>query len=102
MSASPCSYVSFASYTIEVSPSRDIKSGSVEFPFEFKLRPYDGKQLFETYHGVYVNIQYMIKANMNRGMMSKALEKQLEFMCEIPTVCFNRISSVVINPSCCL
>jgi hypothetical protein len=33
------------SYTIEVSPSGSVPAGSVEFPFEFKLRPFDGKQV---------------------------------------------------------
>jgi hypothetical protein len=61
-------------------------AGTVEFPFEFKLRPFDGKQLYETYHGVYVNVQYNMTADMGRGMMSKALKKTLEFIVEIPSV----------------
>jgi hypothetical protein len=44
------------------------------------------EQLYETYHGVYVNVQYSITATMNRGMMSSALKKSLEFIVEIPTI----------------
>lgn len=32
--------------------------GITELPFEFPLTPLPGQQLYETYHGVYVNIQY--------------------------------------------
>jgi hypothetical protein len=78
--------VQLMNYTIEVSPSNKMAAGTVEFPFEFKLRPFDGKQLYETYHGVYVNVQYSITATMNRGMMSSALKKSLEFIVEIPTI----------------
>eukprot|EP00455_Lapot_gusevi_P017440 TRINITY_DN1930_c0_g1_i11.p1 TRINITY_DN1930_c0_g1~~TRINITY_DN1930_c0_g1_i11.p1 ORF type:complete len:325 (+),score=112.22 TRINITY_DN1930_c0_g1_i11:86-976(+) len=76
--------IQLMSYTIEVSPSGKLPAGSVEFPFEFRLRPFDGKQLFETYHGVYVNIQYMLSVDMARGMMSKSLKKTMEFIVELP------------------
>ena len=42
-------------------------------------------QLFESYHGVYVNIQYNITVEMVRGMISKSLKKTVEFIVEIPT-----------------
>lgn len=75
---------SLLSYTIEVCPAGKVTS-TTEFPFEFKLRPFDGKSLFETYHGVYVNVQYMMNVDMPRGMMAKSLKKSLEFIVEIPS-----------------
>lgn len=36
--------------------------GTTELPFEFRLDPLVEKQLYETYHGVYVNVQYTIQA----------------------------------------
>ena len=41
------------------------------------------KQLYETYHGVYVNVQYLITVDMTRGMMAKNVKKSKEFMVEI-------------------
>jgi hypothetical protein len=60
-------------------------AGITEFPFEFDLKATSGgEDVYETYHGVYINIQYQITADMNRGMMSKALRKSKEFFVEEP------------------
>jgi len=67
----------------DVCPSGKFASGTTEIPFEFTLKPNRGEELFDTYHGVYVNVQYMITANMTRGMMSKNLSKQREFVVEL-------------------
>lgn len=53
-----------------------------EFPFEFVLKPLKDQTLYDTYHGVYVNVQYMLTADMARGMMSKNLKKNKEFIVE--------------------
>lgn len=50
----------------EVCPGGKFASGVTEIPFEFILKPNQGEELFDTYHGVYVNVQYMITANMAR------------------------------------
>ena len=42
-----------------------------------------GQRLFETYHGVYVNIEYKIDCDMPRPRMQKNLRQQIEFMVEI-------------------
>ena len=44
-----------------------------------------GQQLFETYHGVFVNIAYVVKCDMKRGLLAKDLTRSLEFMVEIAT-----------------
>lgn len=59
-----------------------IPKGITEYPFEFKLLPLKGRRLYETYHGVYINIQYMITVEMHRkGIMlsSKNIKQQMEF-----------------------
>eukprot|EP01090_Pellita_catalonica_P003303 TRINITY_DN12976_c0_g1_i1.p1 TRINITY_DN12976_c0_g1~~TRINITY_DN12976_c0_g1_i1.p1 ORF type:complete len:239 (+),score=27.79 TRINITY_DN12976_c0_g1_i1:161-877(+) len=62
-----------------------LPKGETEFPFEFKLEPTSGQtQLFETYHGVFVNIHYSLQAICVRGMLAKNLERNLEFIVEIP------------------
>jgi hypothetical protein len=56
--------------------------GETEVPFEFVLEPLSGGKLYETYHGVFVNIQYLIRVEMARSMFAKNLSKQLEFIVE--------------------
>lgn len=71
---------------IEVSTGGKINKGVTEIPFEFPLKALPNEQLFDTYHGVYVNIQYTLTAEMQRGMMAKllpALKKQREFVIEL-------------------
>jgi hypothetical protein len=67
----------------EVCPSGKFAAGTTEIPFEFVLKANPGEELFDTYHGVYVNVQYNITANMTRGMMAKNLTKQREFVVEL-------------------
>ena len=59
--------VQLMSNEFEVCPSGKFAAGVTEIPFEFVLRPSPGEELFDTYHGVYVNVQYMITANMQRS-----------------------------------
>merc|ERR1719203_2516265 len=40
----------------KVSPPRGKKT--IEYPFAFKLKPKKGSSLYETYHGVYINVTY--------------------------------------------
>lgn len=72
--------VKILSFEIEVAPAGRLGSGLTELPFEFTLRPFTGQQLFDTYHGVYVNVQYMINVDMARGMLSTNLKKSKEFI----------------------
>jgi len=68
-------------YEIDVTPSGKCPSGVTEYPFQFSLNPLDKDQeLCETYHGVYVNVQYIITCDMPRGMMAKALKCDREFI----------------------
>ena len=58
------------------------QGGTTELPFEFRLEPLPGQSLYETYHGVFVNIQYTLTADMPRGMLAKNLSANLEFIVE--------------------
>jgi len=69
----------------EVAPAGKLPDGTTEFPFEFKLEPLAGQQLVETYHGVFVNVQYNLRCDCVRGMLNKNLQKVLEFIVEIKT-----------------
>jgi len=77
--------VQILNFEIDVSPAGKIPNGVTEFPFEFTLKKKDG-ELHETYHGVYVNIQYGITCDISRSMLAgKNLKKTREFYVEIPT-----------------
>jgi len=64
----------------------DRESGKpTEFPFEFELKPLEGQELYETYHGVYVNVTYILKAELVRKFIGKNLVRTLEFIVELPS-----------------
>lgn len=71
-------------FNIDVAPAGKLPEGTTELPFEFQMTPVKGQRLFETYHGVYVNIEYRIDCDMPRPRMQKNLRQNLEFMVEIP------------------
>jgi len=72
-------------YSIEIAKPGKFPDGVTELPFEFNLEAAQGQQLYDTYHGVFVNIQYNLKAEMKRGVLAKDLQKALEFIVEVPT-----------------
>ncbi|KAK3107124.1 hypothetical protein FSP39_007810 [Pinctada imbricata] len=74
--------IQLVNYTLEIAKPGKLPSGKTEIPFEIPLKPKVHKQLYETYHGVFVNIQYSLKAEMKRGVLSKDLQKQCEFIVE--------------------
>ena len=79
-------------------------NGKTALDFSFELTPDSGKvaaiyslmpvrptvtgvcvlQLQETYHGVYINIQYTLDVNLKMGMMQQDVKKSIEFIVEIP------------------
>ncbi|XP_058806369.1 vacuolar protein sorting-associated protein 26C isoform X2 [Phymastichus coffea] len=69
-------------YTVEVVPAGKIPSGKTEIPFELSVKPRGTKTLYETYHGVFVNIQYMIRCDIKRSFLAKDVSKSLEFIVE--------------------
>jgi len=72
-------------YTVEVAKPGKIPDGVTELPFEFALEAVNQQQLYETYHGVYVNIQYSLQCDLFRGLLAKNLQKRLEFIVEAET-----------------
>lgn len=70
-------------YTIEVAKAGKIPDGTTEIPFEFKLEALPNQTLYETYHGVYVNVQYFLQCDLFRPLLSKNLQKKLEFIVEV-------------------
>ncbi|XP_052061277.1 vacuolar protein sorting-associated protein 26C-like [Mytilus californianus] len=72
-------------YSLEISKPGKLPSGKTEIPFEVPLKPKPNKTLYETYHGVFINVQYSIKVDMKRSLLSKDLQKSIEFIVENKT-----------------
>ncbi|XP_003740502.1 Down syndrome critical region protein 3 homolog [Galendromus occidentalis] len=70
--------------SIEVLKAGKLPSGTNQFPFEFPLKSLKANRpLFETYHGVFINIQYVIRAELKRSKLySKTVTKTQEIMLE--------------------
>jgi hypothetical protein len=78
--------VPLAGLTIEVAKAGKVPDGITELPFEFPLSPLPGQTLYDSYHGVYVNISYVLRCSVPvRSIMSKNLERTLEFIVEVPS-----------------
>lgn len=74
------------SHKEELVPTGKVRDGSTDIPFEFVLNANmgDKSQLWESYHGVYISVVYAISVVCDRGMLKKALRKEIEFIVEIP------------------
>ena len=49
--------IQLINYSLEIAKPGRIPNGKTEIPFEVPLKPKGNKTLYETYHGVFVNIQ---------------------------------------------
>lgn len=74
--------ISLVSNAIEVSKSGKIPSGQTEIPFELPLKARGSKTLYETYHGVYVTVQYSLRCDIKRSLLAKDVTKAQEFIVE--------------------
>jgi len=72
-------------YDCEVAAAGKFADGVTEIPFEFLVSAKGGQPLMESYHGVYVSVIYSISVNCDRGMMKKTLQREIEFIVEVPT-----------------
>ncbi|XP_078264911.1 vacuolar protein sorting-associated protein 26C isoform X2 [Rhinoraja longicauda] len=72
--------IQLISNNIEVAKAGKLPSGRTEIPFEFPLKVKGSKVLYETYHGVFVNIQYTLKCDVRRPLLAKDLTKSCEFI----------------------
>ncbi len=70
---------------ITIATPGSFPNGSVEIPFQFALTGNAGQPLLESYHGVFINIIYVIRVTCDRGVMKKALFREVEFIVEIPS-----------------
>ena len=67
---------------LELAAPGRLPAGVTEMPFEVALTARHGRPLYETYHGLYVSVQYALNCELRRGMMARDAHAQLEFMVE--------------------
>lgn len=72
--------IPLVSSVVEVAKAGKIPAGKTEIPFEFPLSGKGNKVLYETYHGVFVNIQYTLRCDMKRPLLAKDLSRSCEFI----------------------
>jgi len=70
----------------EIAKPGKIPSGKTEIPFDITLKPHGNRHLYETYHGVFINIQYMLRCEMRRTLLNKDLIKTCEFLVEVKSL----------------
>lgn len=68
--------------SLEITRSGKFTRGLTEIPFEATIQPLLNKVLYESYHGVFINIQYLIKAVIKRNFLNKDIYRTMEFVIE--------------------
>ena len=75
--------IQLLNYTLEVAKPGRLPAGKTEIPFELPVKAKGNKELYETYHGVFVNIQ--VKGGGGRcrvpGLLSCAGEEGGNELC---------------------
>ena len=67
--------------TLHLEPAGKLSQGFTDIPFEFPLTcTKEPKVLFETYHGVFVNINYVLKCDVKRSFLAKSVQKVQQFV----------------------
>lgn len=76
--------IQLVQYNLDLAKPGKFPHGTTEIPFEMPLRAKGGtsRKLYETYHGVFINIMYTLKADMKRSLLNKDLQKVSEFIVE--------------------
>eukprot|EP01147_Barroeca_monosierra_P001277 gene1277-4484_t len=68
--------------SLELRKSGKLTSGRVMIPFELPLKANPGQKLYESYHGVFINIQYLLRIEVHRSTFSKDLSAKTEIFIE--------------------
>jgi hypothetical protein len=75
--------ITLVDYKIDIQKSGKLPDGPSELPFEFALQPLANEELYDTYHGVFVSIEYTITVDIVRGMLARNIQKSTEFIVEV-------------------
>ncbi|XP_050528253.1 vacuolar protein sorting-associated protein 26C [Daktulosphaira vitifoliae] len=69
-------------FNLDIARPGRLPSGRTEISFEAPVKPLTNKVLYESYHGVFINVQYLLKALIQRNFLNKDVRKSLEFIVE--------------------
>lgn len=74
--------------TLELSAPGKLAAGLSEFHFELPLVcNKEPRMLYETYHGVFININYQLRCDVKRNFLAKDLQKAQQFCIQYkPTI----------------
>ncbi|EGD73570.1 down syndrome critical region protein 3 [Salpingoeca rosetta] len=74
--------VQLISASLDLRKAGKLNAGVTSIPFEIPLKAKPGQKLYETYHGVFISIQYVLRAELKRSAFSKDLQTKAEFFVE--------------------
>eukprot|EP00667_Euglena_gracilis_P016820 EG_transcript_17635 len=74
----PVKPIQLMSLSIPLAEAGTFSDGSTTLPFEFPTRT--KSPLYETYHGVFINVQYTISAELFRGIFGKNERQSMQFI----------------------
>ena len=80
-----------------ISPAGKFIDGEFEVPFSFTVAPIPSQVLFDTYRGIYISVVYTISVICDRGVLKKALKKEIEFIVEVPSPTTIKTDSSLLN-----
>lgn len=67
--------------TLPLASAGKLPQGISEIAFEFPLAcTKEPKKLYETYHGIFVNVNYVIKCDIKRSFLAKSIQKVQQFV----------------------
>lgn len=67
--------------TVQLAAAGKLSQGFSELAFEFALNCIkEPKILYETYHGIFININYTIKCDIKRSFLAKSIQKSQQFV----------------------
>lgn len=69
-----------ANYAKEIAKPGKLPAGRTQLEFDFPLNPKTNKFLYETFHGINIIIQYMLKCDIKRSLLAKDVLKSQEFL----------------------
>lgn len=91
-------------YSLDIAKPGKLPSGRTEIPFEIPLKAKGNKELYETYHGVFVNIQvkglhFCTKIIFVQNIINQTLKANLEkfvFCVIVYSLCIDTVNIFII------
>lgn len=80
---------------VEIASGSKMPAGVTEIPFEIPLQPRQNRVLYETYHGVFINIHYKLKCDIKRSFLAKDISKEMEFVVEYGVSIFHSLLNTI-------